>query len=245
MGRHVRHVPEDPAQTVSDTAIGGPGGEFQSTLWTLVLRAKDKREEALNRLFAIYWKPIYFYVRRKGKTIEDAKDLTQGFFIHFFESDLLDRVERGRGRFKSYLLATLEHYLANEYRKAHAQKRGKPPVALDVELLEDEMKAEESPETHFRRAWGMAVLQRAMDRLREELGPKWAAVKAHLSPSERPSYQETAEQLKISVTDVTNLLHRSKKSLRVKIVAELRETVETEEELQEELREFFATFQSS
>lgn len=227
---------------MSDTALGGPSGDFQSTLWTLVLKAKDKRQEALNRLFEIYWKPIYFYVRRKGKNIEDAKDLTQGFFVHFFESDLLDRVQQGRGRFKNYLLATLEHYLANEYRKAHALKRGKPAVALDVELLEDDLGSEESPERHFRRAWGMAVLQRAMDGLRVELGPKWNAVKAHLSPAERPSYRETADQLGISVTEVTNLLHRSKKSLREKIVAELRETVENEEELQEELRDFFSTF---
>ncbi|MBI2921769.1 MAG: sigma-70 family RNA polymerase sigma factor [Planctomycetes bacterium] len=225
-----------------DTTLGGQSGDFQSTLWTVVLKAKDKREEALNALFATYWKPIYFYVRRKGKSIEDAKDLTQGFFVHFFESDLLDRVERGRGRFKSYLLATLEHFLANEYRKAHALKRGKPPVALDVELLEDELQGDESPEKHFRRAWGMAVLQRAMEQLKAELGSKWEPVRKHLSPQDRPSYKDTAQELGCSVTDVTNLLHRARKSLKEKIIGELRQTVETEEELQEELREFFEGF---
>jgi len=228
---------------VKDTTIGGTGGgDFQSTLWTVVLKAKDKREEALNELFAIYWKPIYFYIRRKGKSIEDAKDLAQGFFVHFFESDLLERVEKGRGRFKSYLLATLEHFLANEYRKAHALKRGKPAVALDVETLEDELRTEESPERHFRRAWGMAVLQRAMDGLRQEMGAKWEGVKKHLSPGERPSYRDTAQELGCSVTDVTNMLHRARKGLKERIVAELRQTVETEEELQEELREFFEGF---
>ncbi len=228
---------------MSDTSLGGTGGyDFQSTMWSLVLKAKDKREEALNQLFSIYWKPIYFYVRRKGKNVEDAKDLTQGFFIHFFESDLLDRVQKGRGRFKNYLLATLEHYLANEYRKAHALKRGKPPVSLDVELLEDEMRAEESPEKHFRRAWCMAILQRAMDGLGKELGSKWSAVRQHLVPGDRPSYQQTADELKTTVTDVTNLLHRARKGLKERIIAEIRETVETEEELQEELKEFFESF---
>jgi RNA polymerase sigma-70 factor (ECF subfamily) len=230
---------------VSETTLGGPGGgDFQSTLWTVVLNAKDKREEALNQLFTIYWKPIYFYLRRKGRSIEDAKDLAQGFFVHFFESGLLDRVERGRGRFKSYLLATLEHFLANEYRKMTAQKRGlgKAPVALDVELLEDDLKAEETPESHFRRAWGMAVLQRAMEGLGSELGAKWGPVREHLSPGDRPSYQETAQRLGCSVTDVTNLLHRARKRLKERIVSELRETVESEEELQEEIEEFFESF---
>ncbi len=120
---------------MSDTSLGGTGGyDFQSTMWSLVLKAKDKREEALNQLFSIYWKPIYFYVRRKGKNVEDAKDLTQGFFIHFFESDLLDRVQKGRGRFKNYLLATLEHYLANEYRTAGDPARAALALTIATEI---------------------------------------------------------------------------------------------------------------
>jgi hypothetical protein len=89
----------------------------------------------------------------------------------------------------------------------------------------------------------MALLQRAMEVLGKDLGAKWPAVRKHLTPGDRPSYKETADELGCSVTDVTNLLHRSKKKLREAIVAEIRHTVETEEELQEELRDFFENFQ--
>lgn len=227
-------------------------GDSQPTLWSVVLQAQDRddphRRTALNRLCEVYWKPVYVYLRRKGRTPADAEDATQGFFAHFLEKDLLDRVDRGRGRFKNFLLAVLEHYLANEYRAAHAEKRGggAAPLSLDFTAAESEVRLEpsdpETPEMAFRRSWALTVLRNAFEALRREFEKpeQFAAVQSHLSAAgDRASHEELATRLGVSVADVTNLLHRSRKRLRELIRSAIRETVETEEEVDSEIREMF------
>lgn len=230
-------------------------GHFQPTMWSVVLRAQDAgdphRTTALNRLCETYWKPVYVYVRRKGFSAEDAKDATQGFFAHFLENQALDRVQQGRGRFKSFLLAHLEHFLANEYRREHAEKRGGGacPLSLDFARAETEVRVDppdtETPEALFRRSWGLTVLCNAFEALRKEFAERglqghFDAVRAHLSAvADRASYRELAERLGASVADVTNLLHRSRKRLKELIRTALRETVESEADVDDEVRELF------
>lgn len=234
-------------------------GGFQPTLWSVVLRAQDPsdphRRTALNRLCEIYWGPVYVYLRHKGRSIEDAQDATQGFFAHFFELKALDRVDRGRGRFKNYLLALLEHYLANEHRKAHAEKRGggAAPKSLEFARAETEVRLEPAesrpPEAAFRRSWSMAVLQDAFERLQKEFAEKgrgadFEAVRSHLlAGAERPTHAAIAERLGVPLTDVANLLHRSRKRLREIIRAILREAVDSDADLDEEIADFFASFE--
>lgn len=231
------------------------GGAFQPTLWSVVLRARNAADPhgrtALNRLCSTYWKPVYAYLRRKGMSPEDAKDATQGFFVHLLELDALQRVERGRGRFRSYLLAVLENFLANEWRKAHAARRGggAAPLPLDFTRAETEVRMEpadrETPEAAFRRTWALTVLERSFEALARDFREKgraeqFEAVRSQLSAAgDRSSYDALAARLGTSVTEVTNLLHRSRKRLRDLIRAELRDTVEAESDLDGEVRELF------
>ena len=235
------------------------GGEFQPTLWSVVLRAKDPadphRRTALNSLCESYWAPVYVYLRHKGRSIEDAQDATQGFFAHFLELRALERVERGRGRFKNYLLALLENYLANEHRKAHAEKRGggTTPRSLDFARAETEVRLEPAesnpPEAAFRRSWSMAVLGDAFERLQKEFAEKgreseFEAVRSHLlAGAERPTHAAIAERMGLPLTDVANLLHRSRKRLREIIRSILREAVDSDADLDEEIADFFASFE--
>lgn len=213
-----------------ETSIGGPRAVFQDTLWSSVLRARSD-PGALSRLIERTWKPLYFYARRGGRDVEAAKDLTQAFFAHLIEGGLLDRVERGRGRFRGFLLAAFDHFLANQHRIATAGKRGggATPLSLDFAGAESQYAPSlaATPEELYTRAWAMGVLQEAFDGLRAELGERFDAVKAHLSAEgPRPSYRQTAEALGIAETDVTNLLHKARRRLGELIVERVRDTVE-------------------
>jgi len=107
-----------------DTAIGGPKKEFQSTLWTVVLAAKDPaskdRRDALQKLIESYWKPVYLFIRRRGNDRETGKDLAQGFFTALLERNFLQYVQRDRGKFRTFLLTALEHFMADEHDRTPA-----------------------------------------------------------------------------------------------------------------------------
>ena len=235
------------------------GGAFQPTLWSVVLRAKDPadphRRTALNRLLDFYWAPVYVYLRHKGRSVEDAQDETQGFFAHFLELEALAQVDRARGRFRNYLLALLEHFLANERRKAMAEKRGggRIPKSLDFARAETEVRIEPAdprkPEDAFRKSWAMSVLEGSFERLRREFDekgrlPEFEAVRSHLLAGEsRPTHQAIADKLSVPLTDVANLLHRTRKRLREIIRSILRDAVDSDAELEDEVKEFFASFE--
>lgn len=221
--------------------------EFQPTHWSVVVSAKSvddpHRKSSLNRLCDGYWKPLYVYLRKKGFCPDDAEDRVQGFFAHFLEKGFLNRVESGRGRFRNYLITVLEYYLANEYRREQAARRGNK----NVEIAENEVKSSvETPEVAYLRSWSLTVLQQAFDALRREFESRglpghFDAVRNHLSAADdRASYEELARRLGTSVADVTNLLHRSRKRLRELIREILRETVDTEGEVDSEIRDLFS-----
>ncbi|MBI2933668.1 MAG: sigma-70 family RNA polymerase sigma factor [Planctomycetes bacterium] len=243
-----------------ETETGPPGGKgFQPTLWSVVLRAKDpaspERRDALERLLQIYWKPAYFFLRGRGLDVEAAKDIAQGFFTAFLERDALRHVERGRGKFRTFLLTSLENYLADEKDRARAQKRGggRPPLSLDFADAEREFsrepEARESPDRLFRRKWALRVIGNAFDALRrgfEEAGriAEFEALRRHLSATatEAPSYADVAKQLGVSETEVKVRIHRARRRYREAILAEIRSYTETEGDAQEELRDLFSAF---
>src|SRR5262245_21396492 len=176
--------------------VGDPRPGFQSTLWTVILKAREgtdtDRREALGLLFQTYRGPLIAWLLGKGLSREDAQDAVQGFFAHFLEKALMDRADPQRGRFRSYLLKTMEHWLSNERRLAQAEKRGggKRLLPLDVDPG-----ARGSPEDAYNRAWAMTVLRKAQDLLRAEfeargMGSHYQAVCEHLSAAgDRPSYE--------------------------------------------------------
>ncbi len=228
-------------------------GRFEPTLWSVVLAARDdgdpRHQEALEALCEIYWKPVYAYLRRKGFRAQDAQDRTQGFFAHFLEAGLLARVDRGRGRFRGYLLATLEHWLANQSRKEAALIRGggRRSLSFDFSQVEHQFAIEpidsRTPDDEYRRTWALAALGRAFAALAAEYkagdrSHEFCALRDHLlAGAARPSYAETAERLGTSVEDVTNVLHRLRRRLRHHLMAVLRETVESAADLDEEMQE--------
>jgi RNA polymerase sigma factor (sigma-70 family) len=241
-----------------ETDLGGSGGRFLTTRWTTVLAARDPdagdRRQALDRLIATYWKPVYFLIRRRGHPVEAAKDFTQGFFAAFLERDFLQYLDQGRGRFRLFLRTTLDHYLIDEHHRATAQKRGggKHVLSLDFAQAESEVGGDllsEDPDRLFRRKWAVAVMRQAIERLRAEYAAEKRAAEfdaflPRLGGEGRQdaSYADVARNLGISEVDVTNRLHRFRKRYREAILAELRLCTETDADAEEELRELFTSF---
>lgn len=223
-----------------------PPGSFESTIWSDVLHAREKsdpdRRAALDRLCRAYWAPLSAWLLRRGTSREDAEDAVQGFLAYFLEKSLVDRADPDRGRFRNYLLKSFEHWLSNERRIAGAVKRGggKGPLPLEVDPA-----GRESPEDAYNRSWAVTVLRRAQDLLRADfesrgMGSHYLAVCAHLSGTgDRPSYEDLASRLGCSVADVGALLHAARRRLRDFVRSVLRETVDTEQDVDPEVNDLF------
>src|SRR5687767_9029449 len=162
-----------------DTAIQAGGSRFPATAWSLLSRLRDPKDprvqEYLNRMMQMYWRPIYKYVRIAWKrSNEDAKDLTQAFFIHLLEGDLLARADPERGNFRKLLMAALRNFLANELRAGHAQKRGggRVIVSLDVTGEESNAAGPQDPQEAFEGQWAKELLERAIEKLSHTVRPQ-------------------------------------------------------------------------
>jgi len=151
---------------------------FATTHWSVVLSARQvpsaQASEALSALCRSYWFPLYAYVRRRGHSAHDAQDLTQEFFARLLAKNWLDQVDRRKGRFRSFLLASVNHFLANEWDRARAAKRGGGQIIipLDVESAETRYGFEPAhdltPEKYFEQRWALALLEGVLARLRGE-----------------------------------------------------------------------------
>ena len=235
--------------------IDAPSGRFKTTRWTLVLRAKDLRDplrgKALNDLCQAYWGPLYVYLRHKGRSTEDSKDIAQGFFAYLLEKGVVEKAARDRGRFRSFLIGVLENYLANEHRKAFALKRGGGalPFSLDFDWEErlDSIEPSDasSPLDAYNREWALAVLRRAFEAFRGESlktqpGEHVEALLLHLQgPADDRTYAGLAARLGHTPGEVKHLLTRSRRRLRELILEQLRDTVENESDVEAELRDLF------
>ncbi len=184
-------------------------------------------------------------MRRWGADVEAAKDLTQGFFAEFLERDFLRSVAPEKGRFRTFLLTSLKHFLVNQAQAARAEKRGggRAPASLDFAGAETEYSAapKQSLDQDFKRQWALSVLERGLAALGREFPPAdFDALRAHLSPGEAPSYEETAERLKTTVPRFKQLLHRARRRFRELIRQEVRDSVRTASEVDDEIRDLFA-----
>jgi RNA polymerase sigma-70 factor (ECF subfamily) len=219
----------------SSPAAGG--ASFHTTHWTIVLTAAQSREQggpaALAELCGLYWYPLYAFARRRGHSPEDAEDLTQGFFLHLLEHQALARVDRLKGKFRSFLLASFQNYLSIQAHRARCLKRGGSCefVALDLEGAESRYLLEPADtltaEIIFDARWAMTLLARAMTLLGEEYAAQgktstFEVLKGFLDLSKAPpSYECVADTLQISVGSVKSLVHR----LRKRFSSTLREEV--------------------
>jgi RNA polymerase sigma-70 factor (ECF subfamily) len=230
---------------------------FVTTHWSLVLSAKDKQSpqstDALEKLCRAYWYPLYAYVRRSGRTKEDAEDLTQAFFARLLEKNFLDAAEQERGRFRSFLLVALKRFLANEWDRARAQKRGggQTHVPLDTEFAErkfqTEFMAEEiSPDRAYERRWALTLLEQTMARLRAEFEQsgkinEFERLKIFLTADKREiPYTTVADELKMNENALRVAVHRLRKRYRELFREEIANTLAEGEDIDTELRYLLA-----
>ena len=236
------------------------GSVFATTHWSIVLSARDKDSpgsaEALETLCRAYWYPLYAYARRTGHNPADAEDLTQGFFARLLEKDYLKAAAREKGRFRTFLLVALKRYLANEWDRQHARKRGgfTPVVSIDQPAAESRFDAEPShnlqPDLLFDRQWAMTLLDRTMARLQEEyVATARAALFEHLrsclaKEETALPYAEIAARLNLTEAAVKMAVHRLRARYRELLRAEIAQTVSSPAEVEEEIRHLFSAFGS-
>ena len=228
---------------------------FATTHWSVVLAAGQSTDaqasEALEQLCRTYWYPLNAFVRREGRSPEDAQDLTQGFFARLLEKNYLAQVERQKGKFRSFLLAALRHFLADQRDRARAVKRGGGAdcLSLDAQTAEERYRLEPvdrmDAEKIYERRWAMTLLEQALTRLRDE---NIAAGKLELFERLRDfvagesdiSSAEAATQLGLTESTVKSALHRLRQRYRELVREEIAHTVADPAEIDTELRYLIA-----
>jgi RNA polymerase sigma factor (sigma-70 family) len=234
--------------------------EFVTTHWSVVLAAGQSDSplatEALEKLCRAYWYPLYAYVRRKGHTPEDAEDLTQEFFSRLLKNRDLEAARRERGRFRSYLLVMLNHFLINEWKKSQTQKHGGKNtfVALDAALAEElysrESSGMQTPERMFERRWATNMLEQVLNRLREEYtasgrARQFECLRAFLSDDSQTRTQaEIAAEMGINEGAVKQAVHRMRQRYRDLLREEIAQTVGTVGDVEDELRYLISALRS-
>jgi RNA polymerase sigma factor (sigma-70 family) len=216
-------------------------GRFTSTQWSLVLAAAGRStpasENALGALCAAYWPPLYAYIRRRGYEVSEAQDLTQAFFVRLLEKNYLGDADREKGKFRSFLLASLNHFLANEWDRKQAQKRGGGVtiVPLEMDSAEGYYRTDRAdlltPEKLFERRWALTVIELALKRLEEEFTDKGKArlfncVKPFLTGADGElTYHQIGAELGMSEGAVKAAVHRMRRRFRELMRAEIAQTI--------------------
>jgi RNA polymerase sigma-70 factor (ECF subfamily) len=233
-----------------------PPRVFATTHWSIVLSAGRKESgesgKALASLCQAYWYPLYAYVRRRGYSAHEAQDLTQEFFLHLLQQESIQVADPERGKFRSFLLASLQNFLANEWRRGQAEKRGggTPVISLDLHAGEDRYGLEPAdtvtPEKIFERRWALTLLDMALTRLQEEFttsGKKelFDALKEHLgSGASGTPYAVVAARLGMTEGAVKVASHRLRRRCREILRGAIGETVADPADIDGELQQLFA-----
>src|SRR5437899_4159858 len=232
---------------------------FTTTHWSVVLTAQERSpaaDAALEKLCRTYWWPLYGFVRRQGYSPEEAQDLTQGFFARLLERRDLDAVRREKGRLRSYLLASLKHFIANAQRRAMTIKRGEGRALVPLEelLLRDRADLEPadtlSADRIYERRWALTLLEQVLVRLGEECRVAGRAalfeqLKQMLAdePS-RPSQAKIAQELSMTENAVKQAFYRLRQRYRLLLREEIAQTVALPGDVEDELRHFIAILQT-
>jgi len=208
--------------------------------------------EALAELCEAYWAPLYWHVRRLGNDVTQAQDLTQGFFSRLLEKHVLGYVDREKGRFRSFLLASLQNYLTNEHERRNAQKRGggRKIVPMDFDSAENgytlEPAHEVTPERLFERRWAITLLETALRALEEQYARDSkqqlfdTLIPFLTAASEQPKYTAVAEQLQMTEGAVKMAVSRLRRRYRELIRAEVQRTISDLDDVDDELQHLLA-----
>lgn len=235
-------------------------GWFVTTHWSVVLSAKEgstvQTEAALERLCRTYWRPLYAFVRRRGHEAHDAQDLTQEFFARLLAKDFLGTVDQSKGKFRSFLLAALDHFLAKEWRRSRTQKRGGEFTFVSINDETAELPylqlslAGQSPEKTFEQQWAIALLDQAVARLRNEFltagkAALFEEIKVFLTGEKRvASYAELAARLGTTEAALKMTVSRMRQRYGALLREEIAHTVSGPEGVDEELRSLFSALSS-
>jgi len=229
--------------------LPGPS-QFPTTRWTLVVAASDQhRKEARSALVSLcenYWYPLYAYLRRRGYAPDQAQDLTQEFFMRVLEGRYLDRANPEKGRFRSFILTSLKFFAADEQDRQRARKRGGGAVvSFEFSSGEDRYQSEpghdETPDRIFERRWALSMLERVMERLRDEFvqhgrPENFERLKVFLLGQSEASYADLAREMNTSEGALKVAVHRLRKRYRELFRQEIADTVADPAEVESELR---------
>jgi RNA polymerase sigma factor (sigma-70 family) len=227
--------------------------QFATTHWSLISAAKlnqasqTRAREALEELCRTYWYPLYAFVRSRGYSETDAQDLTQAFFARIIETEGFASADRKRGRFRSYLLGAMKHFLANEWHRAKTQKRGGQVQVIEWDALDLEArytatpKQSDNPDYLFDREWALETIANTLKELHNEMEKAGKAelfdtLKGTLTGQEELSRDQIAAKLDMTAVAVKVAVHRLRLRYRQLLRAAIAETVNTEEDLNDEIR---------
>lgn len=232
-----------------------PGARvFATTRWSIVLAAgavTPSAAEALAVLCRAYWYPLYAFVRRRGYGVEDAQDLTQGFFAHLLEKNGLATVDRAKGTFRSFLLAAMQHFLTNEWDRRRAQKRGGGMALISIDDAGAERRYQREPaeqitaEQLFDRRWALTLVDLVLARLGEEMASagkaaQFDALKFCLTGERGAAYGQIARRLGTTEGALKVAIHRLRDRYRTLLRTEIAETVGSDADVDDELRQLFS-----
>jgi RNA polymerase sigma factor (sigma-70 family) len=240
----------------SKNSAQGRTSRFATTHWSVVLAAGKPEstdyEPALETLCRTYWFPLYAYLRRQGYSSDKAEDCTQAFFAGLLDKHGLRLADPKRGKFRSFLLTAFKHFLANERAYARAQKRGgdRNIISMNLENAENryslEPSDELSPDKIFERSWALTVLERTMTRLHSEAvnakkQKQFDLLKVYLTAEKNSvPYQKIATEIRMTEGAVRVAVHRLRRRYRRLLREEISQTVASEDQIDEEIRELFA-----
>jgi RNA polymerase sigma factor (sigma-70 family) len=232
---------------------------FETTHWSMVLRAGGDgaaSDDALEKLCQAYWPPIYSWVRSQGHGIEEAQDLTQEFFARMLRYGSVARANPELGKFRSFLLGSLKHFLANEWHRARTQKRGGGQLTISLDSVDGierdamEPRDDETPDLAFERRWAETLLARVHSRLRRECEAagqieRFEKLKTYLLGGDSPApYADTAKELGISESAVKSAIHKFRQRYGELVRHEIAQTVATESQVDDEIRCLLAALRS-
>lgn len=234
---------------------GDPGPrQFATTRWSLVVAAGDtgstEGRDALASLCAMYWSPVHSFIRRSGRGAEEAADLTQAFFTYLLEKRSVRSADRTRGRFRNFLLASVKNFLANEWDRGQAIKRGAGvlPVSFSADEAEERFQVDQSsgdsPERAFERRWAHTMVERVLERLGEEMeesgqGDRFARLRSCLSGDEDRTYRQIGDEIGLSESAVKVAVHRMRRRFGDILREEVAATVRGPEDVEGEIRYLF------
>jgi RNA polymerase sigma-70 factor (ECF subfamily) len=260
LDRAVSAAPHEVTSTAATDASGQHGGvAFTTTHWSVVLEAQGESpaaQGALEKLCHTYWRPIFAFLRRRGIPLEEAEDITQGFFAELLERRSLSAVRKEKGRLRSFLLGGLKYFLANEERRATAVKRGKGqrPIPLEElragERLETEPADPMTAEMIYERRWALTVLERVLGRLKDEYQAAGNAALfdslKQLLPDEpgSPSQAEIAAKLGMSENALRQAFYRFRQRYQALLREEIAHMVATPADIEDELRHLIAVLEA-